>query len=179
MYIFPNHPLVLPESHRLPRVNSIPPGEIEWELPNKRVTISFLDKKGNLPLLSGLNWGQRLSKRINKKTGEISWDQREPNQAYLSLKMDSRKFGFLPEKAFTFSLITDDNQSFDCVVAQEGRKAIHSTNNNSEIGIYIRKRIGKPLGSLITVEDLEKYGRTDYTIEMIDHETFLFDFSVF
>lgn len=174
----PDHKLVLPESHRIPRVESVPPGEIEWEIPDVRVTISFLDKKGNLPEVSGLNWGQRLSKRKNLRTGKISWDKREPNQAYFSLKGDSRKEGFLPDLAYTFSLITDDKQSFDCVVAQQGRKAIHSTNDNSEIGRYIRKRIGVPLGNKVTVEDLEKYGRTDYTIEKIDDETFLLDFSI-
>ena len=174
----PDHQLVLPESHRMPRVESVPPGEIEWEIPDVRVTISFLDKKGNLPVSSGLNWGQRLSKRTNSKTGTISWDAREPNQAYLSLKSDSRKEGFLPEQAYTFSLITDDKQSFDCVVAQEGRKAIHSTNDNSELGKYIRNRIGITLGNKVTVEDLERYGRTDYTIEKIDDETFLLDFSL-
>lgn len=174
----PKHKLVLPEGHRMPRVTCVPPGEIEWEIPEKRVTISFLDKKGNLPESSGLNWGQRSSKRTNLRTGEISWDKREPNQAYLSLKKDSRKIGFLPERSFTFSLITDDKKSFDCVVAQDGRKAIHSTNDNSEIGRYIRQRLGVSLGNKVTVDDLEKYGRTDYTIEKINEETFLFDFSV-
>lgn len=84
----------------------------------------------------------------------------------------------MPEIGYTFSLITDDGQAFDCVVAQEGRKAIHSTNDNSEIGKYIRNRIGVPLGSPVTVDDLKKYGRTDYTIEKIDEETFLLDFSI-
>lgn len=74
----PEHQIVLPESHRLPRVGSVLPGYIKWEIPEKRVTISFLDKKGNLPESSGLNWGQRFSKRTNPKTGEISWDKREP-----------------------------------------------------------------------------------------------------
>lgn len=174
----PRHKIVLPTIHRLPRVKSVTPGGYIWEIPDKRVTISFLDKKGKLPEISGLNWGQRLSKRVNRKTGEISWDKREPNQAYLSLKGDSRKIGFLPERAYTFSLITDDGKSFDCAVAQDGRKAIHTNRNNSELGIYIRQRIGVPLGEKLTVEDLEKYGRTDYTIEKIDDETFLLDFSI-
>ncbi|MBM3455874.1 MAG: NgoFVII family restriction endonuclease [Bacteroidetes bacterium] len=173
----PDHKIELSQYHRIPRVDSVSPGEIEWEIPDIRVTISFLDKKGILPELSGLNWGQRLSKRTHPRTGVISWDRREPNQAYFSLKGDSRKEGFLPELAYTFSLITDDKHSFDCVVAQDGRKAIHSTNDNSELGRYIRNRIGVPLGTKITVEDLERYGRTDFSIEKIDDETFLFDFS--
>jgi hypothetical protein len=174
----PQHNVVLPINHRIPRVESVPPGGVEWEIPGVRVTISFLDRYGQLPERSGLNWGKRLSKRKNQRTGQINWDRREPNQAYLSLKGDSRKIGFLPAKAYTFTLITDDKHSFDCVVAQDGRKAIQSTNDNSELGKYIRDRIGVPLGEKIRVEDLEKYGRTDYTIEKIDDETFLLDFSL-
>ena len=174
----PDHRIVIPPSHRLPKIKSVPPGEIEWEIPDTRVTISFLDRSGNLPSSSGLNWGQRASKRTDPRTGKISWDKREPNQAYLSLKGDSRKEGFLPERAYTFSLLTDDGNSFDCVVAQDGRKAIQSTNNNSEIGKYIRNRIGIQAGEMVKVEDLEKYGRTDFTIEKIDDETFLLDLSM-
>lgn len=174
----PDHKIVLPKSHRIPIEGSLQAGTIAWEIPNIRVRISFLKPNGELPQLSGLNWGQRRSKRVNARTGEISWDQREPNQAYLSLKKDARKEGFLPERAYTFSLITDDEHSFDCAVAQDGRKAIHSTNNNSELGRYFRNRIGVPLGNAVSVEDLERYGRTDYTIEKIDEETFLLDFSV-
>jgi hypothetical protein len=146
--------------------NSVDPGEIQWEVPDKRVRISFLSSDGLLPQRSGLNWGQRPEYNRN------------PNQAYLSLRKDSRKEGFLPELALTFTLVTDDNQSLDCSVAQQGRKAIHSTFDNSEIGLYIRNRLGVPSGELITRNHLENYGRTDYTIEKIDDETFLFDLSV-
>lgn len=146
--------------------NSVSPGEILWEIPDKRVRISFLSRNGSLPKRSGLNWGQRPEYN------------RDPNQAYLSLRKDSRKEGFLPELALTFTLITDDNQSLDCAVAQQGRKAIHSTFDNSEIGLYIRNRLGVPSGELIVREHLEDYGRTDYTIEKIDDETFLLDLSV-
>jgi hypothetical protein len=157
---------------------SVPPGMIRWDIPDQKVTISFLDRRGNLPAISGLNWGQRLGKAKNRVTGAVSYTQREPNQAYLSLKQDARKLGFLPPQAYTFSLVTDDGYSFDCVVAQEGRKAIQSTNNNSLLGEYFRNRMGLPLGSLITLEDLENYGRTDYTIEKRDDETFELNFSV-
>lgn len=174
----PNDVVAIPVSHVFQLPGSVTPGNIVWEIPQVRVKISFLTPDGSLPQSSGLNWGQRLSKRTNKITGAISWDRREPNQAYLSLKGDSRVEGFLPAKGFTFSLITDDGNSFDCVVAQDGRKAIHSTNNNSELGRYIRNRIGVPLGASIQVQDLENYGRTDYTIEKINEETFLLDFRV-
>ena len=96
----------------------------------------------------------------------------------MSLKKNSREEGFLPARAYNFTIITDDGETFDCVVAQDGRKAIQTTNDNSLLGAYIRKRIGVNSGQLITEEDLERYGRTDYTIEKIDDETFLLDFQV-
>jgi hypothetical protein len=145
---------------------SVMPGGIVWEVPNKRVRISFLDRRGNVPQRSGLNWGQRPEVR------------REPNQAYLSLKGDSRNEGFLPILGDTFTLVTDDNHTMDCVVAQDGRKAIHSTLNNSEIGRYIRTRIGVPLGNPVSLDDLVRYGRTDFTIEKLDEETFFLDLRV-
>ena len=152
-------------NHRSPSVDgSVQPGELIWDIPDKRVTISFLDIYGALPAKSGLNWGQR--------------ERREPNQAYLSLKKDSRKEGFLPTRGDTFTLIADDSFVMDCVIAQGGRKGIQSTNSNSELGLYIRKRLGLKSGEFVTVEHLEKYGRTDFTIEKRNNETFYLDFSV-
>ena len=150
---------------RIPVIEgSILPGQISWVEIDKTVRISFLQANGTLPSRSGLNWGQR--------------EGREKDQAYLSIKKDSRKDGFLPELAYTFSMLTDDNEVFDCVVAQQGRKGIHTTNNNSVLGRYIRKRLGVPNGTFLTVDHLEAYGRTDFTLVKIDDETFLFDFSV-
>ena len=157
---------LIPETHPSSVEGSLLPGQHKWEIPEKRVRISFLARNGTLPARSGLNWGQRPK------------ENREPNQAYLSLKGDSRKEGFLPELAFTFSLITDDHKSLDCVVAQQGRKGIHTTYDNSIMGKYFRNRLGVPLGEFVTIEHLKKYGRTDYTIEKIDDETFMLDFSV-
>jgi len=174
----PDSVLVIPEGTKMPlETESVFPGRIRWDIPEKRVTISFLDIHGVLPKISGLNWGQRVEKRINKITKEIAWVKREPNQAYLSLKLDARKEGFLPDRAYSFTLLTDDGHSFDCVVAQDERKAIETNKNNSLLGIYFRNRLGIPLGNLVTVDDLIRYGRTDYTVEKINEETFLLDFS--
>lgn len=66
----------------------------------------------------------------------------------------------------------------DCVVAQDGRKSIQTTYGNAILGEYIRKRIGAKSGEFLTVEHLEKYGRTDFTLTKLDNETFHFDLSV-
>ncbi len=164
---------------RIPEIQgSIAPGQISWIEMDRSVRISFLQANGTLPGRSGLNWGQREEKRINKETSEVTYVQREPDQAYLSIKKGARKEGFLPEKRFTFSMLTDDDVVMDCVVAQDGRKGVQTTNDNSEFGRYIRDRLGVPHGTFLTVEHLENYGRTDFTLIKIDNETFLFDFSI-
>ena len=84
----------------------------------------------------------------------------------------------MPEKEFTFTMLTDSGISLDCTVQQDGRKAVTTTDNNSILGRYIRQRIGVDEGSLISVEDLERYGRTDFVLSKIDDETFQFDISV-
>ena len=144
---------------------SLVPGEIEWVKYNKSVRISLLSKNGELPARSGLNWGQRPEYN------------RDPNQAYLSIRSDARREGFLPEKTFTFTLLTDDNKTLDCTVAQDGRKAIHTTNDNSLLGKYFRDRLDVELGSLVTKDDLMRYGRTDFLLKKLDDETFFLDFS--
>lgn len=176
----PEMEVEIPEGHREAHIpGSIPAGTVNWEIPDKRVTISFLQTNGTLPAGgSGLNWGQRLEKRVNRKTGKVSYVQRESNQAYLGLRLSSRNEGFLPPRAITFTLVTDDGHSFDCVVAQDNRKAIETNKNNSLLGVYMRNRLGVALGQPVRIEDLERYGRTDFTIEKIDDETFLLDFSV-
>lgn len=142
---------------------SIPQGEIQWMQNKKIVIISWLDKQGRLPMKSGINWGQRPG--------------REPNQAYLPLRSDSRDEGFLPTRALRFTLLTDDNKVFDCVVAQEGRKAIQTTNDNSELGKYLRNRLNVEEGKLVSKQDLMTYGRTDFLLKKLDDETFFLDFS--
>lgn len=168
-----------PELIVVPSVTgSVQPGQIQWLIPDQAVKISFLDTKGVVPVTSGLNWGQRKSKATNKKTGKVTYSQRNPDQAYLSIKKDVRKKGFLPERGFTFTLLTDDGQTFDCVVAQDGGKAVHTTYDNSELGGYIRDRLGVGRGTFIETKHLEAYGRTDFTLIKIDDETFKLDLSV-
>lgn len=159
----------LPDYRPSEIVGSIAPGQIEWIVEDVEVRVSFLTPSGELPKKSGLNWGQRLDNLGN---------QREPNQAYLSIRKGARKEGFLPDTGFTFSMLTDDGEVLDCTVQQEGRKAVTTTDNNSILGLYLRERLDVGDGELVTVEDLEKYGRSDFTLKKIDNETFFFDFSI-
>lgn len=143
---------------------SLQPGAVEWITYNESVRISLLSKNGELPGRSGLNWGQRPE------------HNRDPDQAYLSIKSPATIEGFLPEKKFTFTLLTDDGVSLDCTVQQDGRKAVSSTNDNSELGRYFRNRLGVGFGELVTKDHLMNYGRTDFLLKKLDQETFYLDF---
>ncbi len=148
--------------HTEPLEGSVLPGNLEWVKENESVRISFLSRSGELPTRSGLNWGQRQG--------------RDPNQAYLPIRGDAKKDGFLPEKTFTFTLLTDDEKSLDCTVQQDGRKAISTTNDNSILGKYFRERLNIESGALITEQDLIRYGRTDFLLKKLSPETFYLNF---
>lgn len=143
-------------------------GEIEHSelvLPqDEKVTLSLLQRGGDVGTRSGLNWGQRPG--------------REPNQAYIPLPRNIAQSGFFPLDKTQFSVITDDNKYLIVRVEQEGDKAITTPLNNSLIGEYFRNRLGLANGQYITKADLDKYGRTDVVFHKIDDETFYMDFSV-
>ena len=142
---------------------SVAPGSIEWIKYNDSARISLLMENGETASRAHLNWGQRPG--------------REPNQAYLPIPKGVQTEGFLPERGYRFTLITDDKKTFDCVRAQDNGKAIETTNNNSELGKYLRDRLNLDLGSFVDKEDLIRYGRTDFLLRKLDDETFFFDFS--
>lgn len=135
------------------------------ELNLDSVKLSLLDKKtGEVPLRSGLNWGQR--------------NGREPNQAYLNIPSKIGSNGFFPERFEVFTVITDDDKHLICVRAQENGKGIHTTLNNSHMGEYFRYRLGLKNGQFITKAHLLNYGRSDVSFYKIDDENYFMDFSV-
>lgn len=128
-----------------------------------KVCVSFLARDGSLPQISGLNWGQR--------TG------REPNQAYLRLPSSVYRESFFPSIGKHFTVLTDDNEVLYCVRAQQNGKAIHTYQNNSQLGLYFRRRLKLEAGVPVQKSDLVRYGRDDVCFYKIDDETFFMDFS--
>ena len=128
-----------------------------------QVTLSLLEGSGDTPARSGLNWGQRPS--------------RDHDQAYIPVPAPIARSGFFPPRGTHFTLVTDDDQTFDCVVAQDGAKAIESSRNNALLGKYFRKRLSLPSGAYIRKEHLLSYGRTDVTVSKIDDENYSLGFS--
>ena len=114
---------------------------------------------------SGLNWGKR--------------EGREANQAYIPIpsKLYTNRKNFFPAIAKPFTVLTDDQQSMILAAAQQRGKALHSIKNNSELGLYFRRRLNLQPGEYVRYEHLEKYGRFDVEFTKIDSETFYMDFS--
>lgn len=134
-----------------------------------------IDTPVTLPLLlkentaiherGGLNWGQRIN--------------REPNQAYIPVPaaVHQKDPDFFPPYKHPFTLITDDGESFICVMSQAKRKAIETSSDNSILGKYFRRRLNVNYGKKVEVQDVLDYGRTFVDIYKIDQETYFMDFN--
>ncbi|WP_156896650.1 restriction endonuclease PLD domain-containing protein [Desulfovirgula thermocuniculi] len=122
-------------------------------------------RTGRVHSRAGLNWGQRPG--------------REPNQAYIPIPstVHAEHPGFFPDRGIEFTVVTDDGESFICVVAQDNNKAIETSRDNSILGRYFRRRLGVPLGARVTDEALRRYGRSYVTFYKIDGGTYFMDFS--
>lgn len=132
------------------------------------VVLSLLDTRTHdVHKASGLNWGQRPG--------------REPNQACIAIPRSVGKSGFFPPKKQVFTLMTDDGYVMQCV--SQGNKEsdpipkqFTTTNNNSEIGRYFRRRLGVPEGAFVTKADLDRYGRTNVTVFKLDDGTYYMEY---
>ena len=129
-----------------------------------KITLTLLDRYGEVPARSGLNWGQRIG--------------REPNQAYINIPAEIGRSAFFPERRETFTVVTDDGKQMIFVRAQAGGKGLESTLNNSLLGEYFRYRLELKNGEFVKLEHLLKYGRTDVDFYKIDEENYYMDFSV-
>ena len=145
---------------------------------NEKISLSLLTNKGDTGNGSRLNWGVRPDGRPREskgKNGKLSF--RNPNQSYIGLPVQFQKCGFFPDVGQHFTVLTDDNKIFTCVRAQANGKGIETPQDNSEIGRYMRHRLGLGDGAYISVSDLEKYGRFDVVFYKLDNENYVMDFS--
>lgn len=127
------------------------------------IRVYLLDKDGESQY--GLNWGQRVG--------------REPNQAYLQLESVVYNSDFFPTKGTYFLVNTDDGETFIMNRAQktDTGTAIQTPENNSIIGLYMRKRLGVAEGTEITKADILKYGRIEISFKKIDDRHYRLDYS--
>lgn len=134
----------------------------------KYVDLPLVDREGKVGSRSGLNWGQRPN--------------RDPNQAYIPIPASIGRKNFFPPKGTVFTVMTDDGFVFQCVTAQneKGRvpKAIETSNDNSELGAYFRRRLEVGSGEVVKTEDLDRYGRKTVTFIDLGDGSYYMDFSI-
>ncbi|MGE7983346.1 hypothetical protein [Solibacillus sp. NPDC093137] len=128
------------------------------------VRLSLLDRKGEVPGKSGLNWGQRPN--------------RDGNQMYLSVpkSIHSSKEEFFPVQTQGFLVCTADQRNLVCVMAQDNRKAIQTKGNTSILGKYFRERLGVKSNAFVVKEDLIRYGKVFIDLYKIKEGLYYLDF---
>lgn len=154
-------------------------------------SLTLLAEDGEVQGTAGLNWGQNPRNHTR------------PNDAYIKIRtQDIRNFPvFFPPKQLNpihienrgrpyrhndnVEIIWDDGVIMDALF--EGSqpinnivfpKQISSFPRKSDLGEYIRLRIGVPSGQPVRRHHLNAYGRTDISVSMIGEGIYEFDFSV-
>jgi len=153
--------------------------------------LSLLGDNNEVQNTAGLNWGQNPGNHTR------------PNDAYIKIRtQDIRNFpNFFPPKQLNpvssdpRGRITRHNDSIEIIwddgITMEGLlegsqqindvcypKQISSFPIKSELGEYIRNRIGVPLGQPVRRHHLEHYGRLDVAVSILGDGVYRFDFSV-
>lgn len=158
---------------------------------SKECFISLLGNNSEVQPYAGLNWGQSLTSHVN------------PNDAYIPVRVNDIKNYpklFFPKQEYptndldvgnrnrhndSIEIIWDDGtimkalfEGSQIVNGLKYPKQISSFPSKSELGIYIRKRIGVPLDQPIRKHHLDSYGRSDIKISLLGEGVYSFDFSV-
>lgn len=112
-----------------------------------------------LPLYS-----KRGTPHIPERSGLNQWNARgrarDVNEVYIPIPKAIYKLypDFFPDRNSPFELVLPDGKSLSAKVCQDGGKALMS-NPNAALGEWIlRKVLRKPIGKVVTIDDLNTYG---------------------
>lgn len=164
--------------------------------------LTFLSKKGKyngeVPPGSGLNWGCNSTQvggtshtcigdaeiRITVEDIKSFPNLFPPKLGTQQIKSDGTK-GKQQRQNDEIELIWDDGTIMAGLLEQNIHyngmlypKALCSSHNKAELGLYLRKRLGVSPTHRITRQDLENYGRTDVSISLQSEGIYYMDFSV-
>ena len=150
---------------------------------------SLLDRSGEVPPKSGLNWGLSPGHttmgdayiRISKDYVKTNPDLFPPKQLTplsftrgAKLTRQNEAVEFIWDDGTIMEGLLEQTQLIDGVAYP---KAISSSPKKNILGIYLRRRLGVPLDYQITKSDLERYGRTDIEISLLEEGVYYLDFS--
>jgi len=160
---------------------------------NEECKLSLIDRTGLVPRRSGLNWG----------LASLDGSHVNIDDAYIPIRKSTiREYSnlFPPKQLLprhdveegrrsrhndSIEIIWDDGTTMRGLL--EGNqdekgvmypKQIASHPEKKILGQYLRKRLGVPSGTAITLADLDRYGRRDIEITLQAEGIYLFDFSV-
>ena len=155
-----------------------------------RIDIPLRNTRKHFGAGSGLNWGLNAAGKPrlrNKK--KPNGGRRDPNEAYIRVP---KKYdvGFFPkyikvprgkkarEAQIPFSVQTDDGKVFSCIRASGGYgKEIETPQDNTELGVWFRERLGIPSGAKVTDKVVRKYGRDKVRFYKLSDDQYFLDFS--
>ncbi|MCC5912696.1 MAG: NgoFVII family restriction endonuclease [Clostridiaceae bacterium] len=151
---------------------------------------SLLDSRtGEVPAKSGLNWGLsfghttlgdayiRISKDYVRNNPDIFPPKQLTPLSFTTGAKQTRQneaVEFIWDDGTIMEGLLEQTQIIDGVAYP---KAISSSPRKNILGIYLRRRLGVPLDYLITRADLERYGRTDIDISLLEEGVYYLDFS--
>ncbi|MBZ0198404.1 MAG: NgoFVII family restriction endonuclease [Ignavibacteriaceae bacterium] len=163
----------------------------EFETDGTTCLLTLLGNDGEVQNAAGLNWGQNPRNHTT------------PNDAYIKIRVqDIQQYPDLfPPKQLNplhfdgrgrihrhndaIEIIWDDGVSMEGLLFGNQRvngivhpKQVSSFPSASELGVYLRNRIGVPLGMPVRRHHLNGYGRADIAVSIIGEGVYRFDFSV-
>ncbi|WP_298605016.1 restriction endonuclease PLD domain-containing protein [uncultured Rothia sp.] len=172
LFTFPEAPSDVLANKSLPPVPPLPEPETEREERLKDFSsiklylYSHAGKGSSYNCGSGINWGLR-DIRANK------------DEAYFAVPANIGQSNFFPMKNTPIVVHCDDGEDLIMRVASGSDRCGKdmSTIPNSELGSYIRKRMGLDEGTKVGIRELLDYGRTYVTITRTSEGNYYLDFS--
>ena len=172
LFTFPEAPSDVLANKSLPPVPPLPEPETEREERLKDFSsiklylYSHAGKGSSYNCGSGINWGLR-DIRANK------------DEAYFAVPANIGRSNFFPVKNTPIVVHCDDGEDLIMRVASGSDRCGKdmSTIPNSELGSYIRKRMGLDEGTKVGIRELLDYGRTYVTITRTSEGNYYLDFS--
>lgn len=154
-----------------------------------------------MPEKSGLNWGFslghvaegdayiRIPKQILKQNSKLikPYDPKYENKLKSNKKRNSNPIELIWDDGYVMEASLEGIQSFE---GKDYPKQLTSYSykrpllNNKRISVksilgrYLRKRLNVPINKKITLNDLERYGRTTITLSYVEDGIYYADFSV-
>lgn len=125
--------------------------------------LSLLARNGQVHEGGGLNW---------------QLDRKDKDAAYIHVPARVLRDVFFPEPGLRFNVLCDDGVEMVMVCQGSGGKQLTTPQSNQILGRYFRKRLGLKSGVKVTLDDLNRYGKTYVTFYKKSQNLYYLDFAI-